>query len=182
MEWDSKKAELAVLAAGFLIAAGILEIALAASSDMPSGYAVLSGDTSCCEDCSCIGLDLCRSCGGCGWVSGCKAMENGMNPEGVELVHSASVRDGSSFTLNAVLRPERSGQVLVQLNLPNGFSADRNPVKADLKAGETRVVPFEVAVRENVAEKEHIIVAEVIGADWKTTSRASAAVRVWWAH
>jgi len=179
MDSDLKHSILVPLAC-FLIVAGVIYASFSSPPDMPSGYVVASGVTSCCDDCSCIRQDVCSACGRCTWVSECSALGNSLGPEGMELVHAGRVRDGESFVLNVVLAPEKDGKMLVQLTLPPGFSADRESQVVQLWAGELKIVQFNIHVRENVAEQEHLLKAELLDSNWKVVSQAEAKVGVWW--
>jgi len=164
-----------------LAVAGILYESYGLSTGMPSGHAVLPATPSCCGDCSCAGPDVCYACGGCCWTSKCVDCVAGLGLEGFKLVHCGRVEDGSSFTVNAVLKSRDDRKLLVDLKLPSGFTHESmNPVLVGLKAGEPEVVAFKVHVTENVAEQEHVLRAVVLDSDWSTFSSAEATVSVYW--
>jgi hypothetical protein len=175
--------EIAVPIVGLLVVAGILYYSLPPSSALPTGYSVLPQKPGCCGDCSCPSEEVCSACDRCIWTGECSRDWGGLNPEGLELVHSGRVAEGGSFTLNAILHPQKDGQLLLNLRLPNGFWMEEdNPVPVKLQGGQKLVVPLKVHVKENVAETDHLIRADLVDYDWKVYSSAQASVSVWWGN
>ncbi len=181
MDPELKYLEYAVLILGVLTVAGILYESMSLPADMPSGYAVLGATPACCGDCSCSSPDVCYVCPVCCWASECTSCDGGIGSEGFKLVHSGRVRNGESFTVNAVFRSMEDREYLLELKPPNGFRVEsKNPVIVDLEAGEAVVLPFQVRVLPGVAEKNHILRAEVVDSGWNVVNSAEARVSVYW--
>jgi hypothetical protein len=175
--------DVAVTIVGLLVVAGIIYFAIPSSPEIITGYVIPGQNPGCCSDCSCPSKEACSVCDKCIWTGECSTFWGGLNPEGLELVHSGRVEDGTSFTLNAVVHSQKDGQLLLNLRMPNGFSAEGgNSVPISLKAGKTVVVPITVNVKENVAETDHLIRADLVDYNWRLLSWAEASVTVWWNH
>ncbi len=168
-----------ILVVGILVVAGVLYYSLAPSSGITGG-AVLLAKPSCCLDCTCMTDDMCASCGRCLWLKACGSYGGGLNPEGLELVHAGRTRDGSAYTINAVLHPVAEGKLLLLMGLPNGFvPVGGNPVVVSMRAGETVIAPLKLYVKENVAEQQHLVRIELLDYNWNLVSSAEASVDVY---
>ncbi len=176
----NRRLEYSVTLVGFFLVAGILYETFSSPIDVPSGYLAAYGVTSCCLDCSCDAQQICSSCQKCAWIEKCDPLSGTLTPGGLELRHSGRARDNSTYLLNAVIYPKEDGIMLVDLALPAGFSAERTSAVVDLYAGEARVVPFTMYIRENVAEQDHILRVELIDSDYKVISSSEAKVSVYW--
>lgn len=179
MESD-RRIDYLVTLVGVLFVGGILYETLSSPMAVPSGYLAAYGVTSCCADCSCGSQEICSACPGCVYMASCLAPTESLTPGGLELLHVGRVRDNSSFILNAVLYPRSDGQMLVEVVLPRGFTVDKNSEVVDLYAGERRILPFKVFVKENVAEQDHTIRVNLVDPDLRTVSSAEAMVSVYW--
>lgn len=181
MDYD-RKADILVAFAGLFLVGGILYEAFAAPVAVPSGYLAASGVTSCCGDCSCTSQEICLGCGRCVWTSRCLSPTESQTPGGLSLEYANRVADNSSFVLNAIVYPKSDGKMLVALELPRGFNADRDAVTVDLHAGEMKLVPFVIYVKEYVAEQDHTVGVDLLTPDLKTVSYAEGKVSVYWEH
>ncbi|MFH0862073.1 MAG: hypothetical protein V1875_03490 [Candidatus Altiarchaeota archaeon] len=181
MESDSR-IDFIVALVGVLFVGGILYETLSSPIDVPSGYLAAYGVTSCCTDCSCDIQEICSGCPGCVYTSGCLAPTLSLTPGGLEILHAGRVSDNSSFILNAVLYPKSDGQMLVEVVLPRGFTADRNSVVVDMYAGERMIVPFRVFVKENVAEMDHRLTMNLVTPELDVVCSAEGTVSVYWEH
>lgn len=178
MEFSMRHLEYAVLMLGVLSAAGIIYESMSLS-ELPTGYSVGSHAV-CCSDCSCPSKESCMACG-CAWMGSCKDLTTHMRSEGVKTFHRRAVPDADSFTLNVVVLSAQDDRILLDLDLPNGFSADPGKqLVVDLEAGEPKLVPFEVYVQEHVAEQDHMIVAKIVDTDWSTVTSYDSLIRVYW--
>ena len=174
----TKCVDYSVFLIGMLSVAGIAYISSALEHNLPSGYFVF-GAPSCCDECSCLSEEVCKACGSCCYTAGCGICGGGQGGGVLELVHSGRVLDGGSFTVNAVIRYPVRQSFLVELEPPNGFYVDgNNPVKVELDSHEMKVVPFNVIVREHVAEQDYIVRARLVDSNWNVVSSAEAVVSV----
>jgi hypothetical protein len=162
---------------GFILVAGILYLCLSLP-ELPVAYVVASGATDCCSDCSCIRRSLCFECQNCFWVDECTLLSNKLNPEGIELIHAGHAVPGDSFVLNVVFDPVMNQRGLLYLRLPEGFYSKEDSKIVQLEAGQTKVVSFEVSVKEDVAEIDHTIHVDLLDPGWGLISSAEARVNV----
>jgi hypothetical protein len=164
---------------GFIFVAGILYLTLSAPMDVSAGDLAVSGVVSCCDDCSCNLQEVCSACSSCIWTDGCNSAYGSRNTFGMELIHTSEAAVNSTFILNIIVYPDSDGKRLVEVYLPNGFTADRDSAVVDLYAGELKIIPFKVHVDENAAGGEHTMNAELVDADWNSISTAEGKVGVY---
>ena len=181
MKENPKYYDTSIFFIGLIAVFGVVFTSLSFEDSAPLGYMSYDSDPFCWKDCSCRHRDVCEGNPTCAWVGTCSQAPRWETGSELYMVTPSLVVTGTTFTVNAIVKPRDGVDAIVILQLPNGFTTDDpQSQRINLQKGQTGRVSWDVEVKNLVAEQDHKFMVYAINEVWRPVWKSETQISVKW--